>query len=173
MEHLKTLLRVFCLVHAVVALLFLCAALLLMTSAVVTGWAAVAGGFSRAAALGVIEAMGILTAAVVSLQIAQTIAEEEVIREAHVGGPTRLRRFLSRFMVVVVIAIAIEALVGVFKAMHDSPQDLPYAASVLLAAAALLAGWGVFIKLNRAAEELEPEAMQQAKIEDKKIEEAT
>ena len=30
--------------------------------------------------------------------------------------------------------------------------------------------WGVFIWLNRAAEELEPEAMQQAKQEDKKME---
>ncbi len=173
MEPMKHLLRVFYLIHAVVALLFLCAALLLMATAVHTGWAALGEGLDRAAALGVIEAMGILTAAVVSLQIAQTITEEEVMREAHVGGPTRLRRFLSRFLVVVVIAIAIEALVGVFKAMHDSPQNLPYAASVLLAAAALLAGWGVFIKLNRAAEELEPEAMEKAKIEDEKIENAT
>jgi uncharacterized membrane protein YczE len=169
---MKILLRLFYAVHAVIALLFLCAALLLLATAMHTGWAAIEAGLSRQAALGVIEAMGILTAAVVSLQIAQTITEEEVMREAHVGGPTRLRRFLSRFLVVVVIAIAIEALVGVFKAMQDNPQNLPYAASVLLAAAALLAGWGVFIKLNRAAEELEPEAMQKAKIEDRKIENA-
>jgi len=47
---------------------------------------------------------------------------------------------------------------------------LPYAASVGVAAALLLIAWGVFIRLNRSAEELEPEAMQAAKREDRKIE---
>ena len=34
---------------------------------------------------------------------------------------------------------------------------------------ALLTGWGLFIHLNRSAEELEPEAMQEAKGEDHKL----
>jgi hypothetical protein len=29
--------------------------------------------------------------------------------------------------------------------------------------------WAVFVKLNRSAEELEPEAMQEAKREDRKV----
>jgi hypothetical protein len=33
----------------------------------------------------------------------------------------------------------------------------------------LLAGWGLFIKLNVYAEELEPEAMEEAKMEDRKL----
>jgi hypothetical protein len=33
----------------------------------------------------------------------------------------------------------------------------------------LLAGWGVFIRLNVPAEELEPEAMEEAKREDRKL----
>jgi hypothetical protein len=37
-------------------------------------------------------------------------------------------------------------------------------------AALLLVAWGVFIRLNRSAEELEPEAMPAAKREDRKIE---
>jgi hypothetical protein len=39
-----------------------------------------------------------------------------------------------------------------------------------VAAAALLAAWGVFVRLNRAAEELEPEAMEQVKSEDRELE---
>lgn len=39
-----------------------------------------------------------------------------------------------------------------------------------VATAALLAAWGIFIRLNRSAEKLEPEAMEQAKQEDHKIE---
>ena len=40
-------------------------------------------------------------------------------------------------------------------------------------AAALLAGWGVFIRMNLGAEELEPEALAAAKREDHKVENAT
>ena len=42
--------------------------------------------------------------------------------------------------------------------------------SLLLSSGALLAAWGVFVRFNRAAEELEPEAMHRAKQEDKKLE---
>jgi len=43
------------------------------------------------------------------------------------------------------------------------------AASIGVAAGVLLAAWGVFIRLNKSAEELEPEAMAQAKSEDEKV----
>ena len=92
-----------------------------------------------------------------------------MIREAHVSAPTRVRRYLSRFMVVIVIALAVEGLVATFKALHDDLAQLPNAASILVAVAVLIAGWGVFIHLNRSAEELEPEAMEEAKNEDQKL----
>jgi len=133
------------------------------------GWTVFGAGLDRAAAQAVIEAVGLLAAAVVALQIAQTITEEEVIRDAHISGPTRVRRFLSRFLVVIVVALSIEGLVATFKALHEDPAQLPYAASILLAVGALLAGWGVFVRLNRYAEDLEPEAMQAAKREDRKL----
>lgn len=166
---MKTLLQLFSTVHALMAFLFACAALLLIVIAAGIGWRAVAGGFDRAAAQGIIEAVGLLAAAVVALQIAQTITEEEVIRDSHISGPTRVRRFLSRFMVVVVVAFAIEGLVATFKAAHEDPAQLPFAASIMGAAGLLLAGWGAFIRLNRYAEELEPEAMAAAKREDQKL----
>jgi hypothetical protein len=72
-------------------------------------------------------------------------------------------------MVVLVVALSIETLVVVFKVSQEAPEQLPYAASIGVAAGALLVAWGVFIWLNRAAEELEPEAMQQAKQEDSKM----
>lgn len=166
---MKNLLRISSMIHALIALLFVAAALLLVAIAARTCWDAVAAGLDGAAALGVIEAMGLIAVAVVALQIAQTLMEEEVIREAHISAPTRVRRFLSRFLVVIVIAIAIEGLVATFKAMHENTEHLMHAAAVFFSVGVLLAGWGVFVKLNRAAEELEPEAMAQAKSEDKKL----
>jgi hypothetical protein len=161
--------RAISLIHAVMAALFVCAAVLLILMAVHMAWSAVANGISEAESQKIIEAIGLLAAAVVALQIAQTVAEEEVVRAAHVSGPTRVRRFLSRFLVVLVVALAIEGLVATFRGVHENLAQLPYAASIVAAAAMLLAGWGLFIRLNVPAEELEPEAMEEAKREDRKL----
>lgn len=166
---MKTILRTFSIIHGLMAALFACAALTLIVIAAKVGWLAFAGGQDNDAAQQIIEAVGLLAAAVVALQIAQTIAEEEVVRDAHISGPTRVRRFLSRFLVVVVVALTIEGLVATFKAAHGDPIQMLYAASIVFATAALLAGWGFFVRMNRYAEELEPEAMAAAKREDKKL----
>src|SRR4029077_20186407 len=117
----------------------------------------------------VLQSIAVLTVAVAALELGQTIIEEEVQRKAHMSAPTRVRRFLSRFMVVLVVSLSIETLVTVFRFGQESPEYLPYAASTGIAAAALLTAWGVFVWLNRGAEELEPEAMDQAKREDRKL----
>ena len=167
---MKILIRFFASLHALIALLFVCASLVLIAIAANSGWHALASGLDVGAAQGIIEAIGLIAVAVVALQIAQTIVEEEVIREAQVSAPTRVRRYLSRFLVVIVIALAVEGLVATFKALHDDLSQLPYAASIVISVAILLAGWGAFIWFNRAAEELEPEAMKEAKSEDEKLE---
>ena len=167
---MKILIRLFAALHALIAGLFVCASLVLIAIAANSGWHALAGGLTVGAAQGIIEAIGLIAVAVVALQIAQTIVEEEVIREAQISAPTRVRRYLSRFLVVIVIALAVEGLVATFKALHDDLSQLPYAASILVSVAVLLAGWGAFIWLNRTAEELEPEAMAEAKREDVKLE---
>jgi hypothetical protein len=165
---MKTLLRLFGFLHGLMACLFACAALVLIVISARMGWLAVTGAWDRAAALAVIETLGLLAVAVVALQIAETIIEEEVIRDARLRARTRVRRFLSRFLVVIVMALAIEGLVATFKA-HEDPMQLLYAASMLVAVGVLLAAWGLFVHLNRSAEELEPEAMADAKREDRKL----
>ncbi len=167
---MKFLLRMFSAVHALISLLFVAAALILVAIACRTGWLAMVEGFDEKAAQTIIEAIGLAAVAVVALQIAQTITEEEVIREAHVSAPTRVRRFLSRFYVVVIVAMAIEGLVATFTAIHEDMSQLPYAAALIAATALLLAGWGAFIWLNVPAERLEPDQMERAKSEDQKVE---
>jgi heme A synthase len=156
-------------IHALMALLFALAAIALIGISAQMGWDAVRAGFNADAAQQIIEAIGLVAAAVVALQIAETIVEEEIIRDADISAPTRVRRFLSRFFVVLVVALAIEGLVATFKANHENPEQLPYAAALLIGVGVLLAAWGVFIHLNRSAEELEPEAMADAKDEDDKL----
>lgn len=167
---MKVFFGLFRLGHALLALLFACAALMLAAIAARIGWLAFTGSLDQGGAQSIIESVGLLAAAVVALQIAETITEEEVIRSADISAPTRVRRFLSRFFVVVIVALAVEGLVATFKAIHEDLTHLAYAAVSLLATALLLAAWGLFVNLNRSAEELEPEAMADAKREDKKLE---
>jgi hypothetical protein len=128
------------------------------------------GRTTNARFVSILECIGLLTIAVAALELAETILEEEVQRSVAMSAPTRVRRFLSRFLVVVIVALTIECLVAVFRNVHDAPDMLPHAASIGVAAAALLAAWGVFVRLNTAAEKLEPEAIQEAQAEDEKVE---
>ena len=168
---MKIVVRLFRLIHAFMALLFAVAALLLIVIAAKTGGEAILTDLSLTSAQQIIEAVGLLAAAVVALQISETITEEEVVRDADISAPTRVRRFLSRFFVVVIVALAIEGLVATFKAIHEDITQLTYAASLIVVVGILLGAWGIFIRFNRYAEELEPEAMAEAKLEDKKLKE--
>lgn len=118
---------------------------------------------------GVLHTIALLTVSVAALELGQTILEEEVQRRAHMSAPTRVRRFLSRFMIVLVVSLSIESLVAVFKFSNEAPEHLPWAASIGIMAAALLFAWGAFLWFNRSVEMLEPEAMAQAKREDAKV----
>ena len=162
---MRWLIHAFAVIYSAVAAVFAVAAITLVWLAVEILWKAVAGRDVP----GVIESLGILAIALVALEIAQTVVEEEVVRRAQVSAPTRVRRYLSRFLVVIVVALSIKYLVAVVRFMDEDPRLLWGASSIGLAAAALLAAWGVFIRLNRAAEDVEPEAMAEAKREDEKV----
>jgi hypothetical protein len=161
----KFLLPAYRVVYALVSLFFAVAGLGLIGFAVTHLW----HSLSSWQVAGCIEALGLLAISLVSLEISQTVTEEEVIRQAHVSAPTRVRRYLSRFLVVVVVALGVETLVAVTRTVQDNIADVPRAVTIGFAAAALLLAWGAFIWMNRSAEELEPEAMAEAKREDRKL----
>jgi hypothetical protein len=170
---MKIVHKIFPIGHFVISVLFVGCALVLISFAGFELWQGVrpGGAFSLPQRLNaVLESIALLTVAVAALELGQTIIEEEVQREAQMSAPTRVRRFLSRFMIVLVVALSIEALVAVFQFSREDPSQLPYAAAIGFTAAGLLAAWGLFIWFNRSAEQLEPEAMAQAKQEDTKVE---
>jgi len=169
---MRVILALLTIFYSLIALVFGSASACLLGLAAIELWQAVAPGgdtplATRAATA--IESIGLITVSLMALEMAQTVLEEEVIRRVHVSAPTRVRRYLSRFLVVVVVALSIESLVGVVEALHTNFAELPRAASVAVGAAALLAAWGLFVKLNRSVEELEPEGISEAKREDAKV----
>jgi hypothetical protein len=168
----KAILPIFTVAYGVVSLLFGLAAFVLMGFATIELWEAVVvvrGDAVPSRVARAIESIGLMAVALVSLEMAQTVMEEEVVRRVHVSAPTRVRRYLSRFLVVVVVALSIESLVAVVQAIHQRPEMLPHAAAVAIGAAALLVAWGAFVRLNAAAESLEPEGIREARDEDHKV----
>ena len=158
--------------HLVLALVFILCAVALLGLALVRLWHGIDPTAQTSLEMRVnevLESIAILTIAIAVLELGQTIIEEEVQRGSPMSAPTRVRRFLSRFMMVLVVAMSIETLVAVFKFVRESPNSLPAAASVGLVAAVLLAAWGLFIRLNQDVEELEPEALDRVRREDEKV----
>jgi hypothetical protein len=160
----------------VITLFFILCALTLIVLAGIEFWKAidVAGAVDlRSRFNSVLETIALLTIAVAALELGQTILEEEVLRQvnrqAQLSSPTRVRRFLSRFLLVMIVALSIEFLVAVFQLIHDNPALLPHASAIGIGAAALLIAWGVFVRLNVNAEKLEPESMEKVKKEDEKL----
>jgi hypothetical protein len=165
----KAVILVFSLAHGALALLLGAISLLLMAMAGAELWRAALAGLNSNGAESAIEAVGLVAIAILTLQVSHGIVESEVVRDAHLSAPTRARRYLSRFLVVVVVAITIEGLVAAFKAIHDDPSMLVQSATLFIGAGILLAAWGLFVRLNRAAEDVEPEQMDEAKREDEKL----
>ena len=155
----------------IVALFFVCGAGLIVLAGIET-WSALQPGTElkvRERFELILECVGLLTIAVASLELGQTVLEEEVQRSVNISAPTRVRRFLSRFLIVVVVSLSIECLIGVFQFMHGRPEYLLHAAAIGVAAAAILATWGLFVRMNVEAEKLEPESMQEVQAEDKEV----
>ncbi len=164
--------KIFPVGHFVISLVFIVCAIAILFFALMQLWQGIQFGTDLSInerINAILESIAFLTVAVAALELGQTLIEEEVQRASHISGPTRVRRFLSRFMVVLVVALSIETLVLTFRLSHEAPEQLPYVAGIGLTAAVLLASWGIFIRLNRSAEELEPEGMEEAKQEDKKV----
>jgi hypothetical protein len=120
---------------------------------------------------GVLDTISLLVIAAASLALGQTFLEEEVLRGSLLSSPTRVRHFVSRFMIVIVVALSIESLIAVFHYNRETPQFLPHAAAVGIAAAALLVSWGVFVRQNTSAERLEPEAIDKILKQEENLEE--
>ena len=91
-----------------------------------------------------------LTIAMAALELAHTIVEDELKGDDKMSAPARIRRVLSRFLVVVIVLLAIKCLVTTFQYIHDNPAMLIQAAPIAFGAATLLVAWGIFLFLTKS-----------------------
>lgn len=97
----------------------------------------------------ILDCIAMLTIAMAAMELAQTVVEEEFEPKLRLSAAARARRLLSRFLVVVIVSLAIESLVAVFKLVQEDPSQISEASYIAFAAAALLVAWGFFLRMGQ------------------------
>jgi hypothetical protein len=152
MTVIKVSERFFALGFAAIGVLFAGCAIALIAFSGIELWRAVQPGDALTMAKrfnSILDCIAMLTIAMAAMELAQSVVEEEFDLETRLSAAARTRRLLSRFLVVVVVSLAIESLVVTFKMANDDPSKLTHAAFIAFAAAALLAAWGVFMRMGQ------------------------
>lgn len=99
-----------------------------------------------------LDAIGLIVIAMAVYDVSKFLLEEEVFRDRELGSPTEARETLTKFLVIISIAVSLEALVFIFDAAKKDITMLLYPTLLLLASVALVVGLGIYQKLSREVE---------------------
>lgn len=103
---------------------------------------------------GVLKIQSILTAvsyiiiSVAVFDISKSFIEEEVIRDKELRSATEARKTLTKFSVVIIISISLEALVFVILAGKENIQNLIYPCALLITSAVFMLCLAIYQKLS-------------------------
>jgi uncharacterized membrane protein YidH (DUF202 family) len=99
--------------------------------------------------------IGLIAVAVAVLDLAVTIFREMVMPEGDKRHPSRVRGSLTRFIMIVIIAVLIEGLIMLFKFSEaEEIHLLPYAILTFAGALLLIIGLGLYLKITIPLEKL-------------------
>lgn len=127
----------------------------LSLSLVVAGaWALIAG--AAAGEVGIFNLMnsvGLVIVSLAVLDLGKFVIEENVVRERELRSPVEALFSLTKFMTIIIIALSLEAVVGIFEAGREKAfADLIYPSAVMVTAVLALVGLGAFQLLSRRAQ---------------------
>ena len=149
-------------------LLFVLVALALFTLAVSLvvsgGWQLVRGAFGGEVGIyNLMNGVGLLIVSLAIADVAKFVVEENVVRERELRSPTEALRSLTKFMTIIIIALSLEGVVGIFEAGREKNFDqLVYPSVVMLAAILALVGLGAFQFLSRRSQRDTPHGSDEA-----------
>lgn len=96
-----------------------------------------------------LDAIGLIVIGMAVFDVARFLLEEEVLNAIEVKSPAKQRETLIKFLVIISIAVTLEALVFIFDAGKKNASLLIYPTFLLIAAVLLVVGLGVYQKLSR------------------------
>jgi hypothetical protein len=99
-----------------------------------------------------LNAIGLLVISMAVLDSGKYLMEEEVLRDRELRDATEARQTLTKFLVIITIAVSLEAVVSISGIGHENPEMLLYPAILLLSAVTVVVGLGIYQKLSGSAE---------------------
>jgi hypothetical protein len=117
-------------------------------------WQLVRGGFSGDIGIfNLMNGVGLLIVSLAIADVAKFVVEENVVRERELRSPAEALRSLTKFMTIIIIALSLEGVVGIFEAGREKQfEQLIYPSIVMLAAVLALVGLGLFQFLSRRSQ---------------------
>jgi hypothetical protein len=114
-------------------------------------WQLVSGALQGEAGIhGLMNGVGLLIVALAIGDVAKFVFEENVARERELPAPAEALRALTKFMTIIIIALSLESLVGIFEAGRDkSYEQMTFPTLVMVSAVLALVGLGAFQFLGR------------------------
>ncbi|MFH1835942.1 MAG: hypothetical protein ABH851_07120 [Methanobacteriota archaeon] len=98
----------------------------------------------------IIGAIGATAIGYAVIDLGRSILREEIAEERVMDVQHRARDFVTRILSVIVIALAVEAFVNEARYSAIQPEILWQVATIGVSIAAILIGWGIYLKLSRA-----------------------
>jgi uncharacterized membrane protein YidH (DUF202 family) len=96
-----------------------------------------------------LDAIGLIVIGMAVFDVSKFLLEEEVFHRSSTKSPAKQRETLLKFLVIIAIAVSLEALVFIFDAGKKDISNLIYPTFLLIAAVLVVVGLGVYQKLTR------------------------
>lgn len=100
-----------------------------------------------------LDAIGLIVIGMAVFDVSRFLLEEEVFKSSDVKSPAKQRSTLLKFLVIISIAVNLEALVFIFDAAKKDISMLVYPTFLLIAAVLLVISLGVYQKLSRGEQQ--------------------
>lgn len=96
-----------------------------------------------------LDAIGLIVIGMAVFDVSKFLIEEEVLHSSGTKSSAKQRETLLKFLVIIAIAVSLEALVFIFDAGKKEISNLIYPTFLLIAAVLVVVGLGVYQKLTR------------------------
>jgi small basic protein len=117
-------------------------------------WELVTGALQGEAGIyDLMNGVGLLIVALAIGDVAKFVFEENIVRERELRAPAEALRSLTKFMTIIIIALSLEGVVGLFEAGRNKTFDqMVFPTLVMVSAILAVVGLGTFQFLSRRSQ---------------------
>ena len=99
-----------------------------------------------------LDAIGLIVISMAVFDIAKYLYEEQVVHEREPRSAREARETLTKFLIIIVIAVTLEALVFIFRTGSNDMTELLYPTGLLLTSVWLVVGLGWYQRASAGVE---------------------